>query len=277
MIGRPRLHLREAGSTNERARELAVAGAPHGTLVTAERQTAGRGRQGRRWEAPPGRAVLMSLLLRELGHRHALLPLAAAVATCEACEACAPVRCAIKWPNDVWIDRRKVAGILVEGRPKEGWSVLGVGVNVTTAAEELPEDLRAAATSLAIAAGASAPVEEQGPPRLAAARDVGRRDRPAEARRPERAAPGAAPDVESVLAALLARLDDRLGDSPDAVLDAWRRRDALRGERVSWAGGEGRAEGIADTGALLVSTARGRLALDAGEVHLQEPPSKRPA
>src|SRR5688500_16749042 len=117
MIGTPRVHLRLADSTNERARALAVAGAPHGTLVTADEQTAGRGRQGRVWTAPPRSAVLMSLVLRDL--REAL-PLAAAVAVCEAL----PVPAAIKWPNDIWIERRKVAGILVEGRPQEGWAVL---------------------------------------------------------------------------------------------------------------------------------------------------------
>jgi BirA family biotin operon repressor/biotin-[acetyl-CoA-carboxylase] ligase len=126
MIGTPRVHLRLTDSTNERARALAVAGAPHGTLVTADEQTAGRGRQGRAWTAPPRSAVLMSLVLRDL--RDAL-PLAAAVAVCEAI----PVPAAIKWPNDVWIERRKVAGILVEGRPQEGWAVLGIGLNVSDA------------------------------------------------------------------------------------------------------------------------------------------------
>jgi BirA family transcriptional regulator, biotin operon repressor / biotin---[acetyl-CoA-carboxylase] ligase len=126
MIGRPRVHHRLTDSTNERARALAAAGAPHGTLVTADEQSAGRGRQGRAWTAPPRSAVLMSLVLRKLGEA---LPLAAAVAVCEAL----PVPAAIKWPNDVWIERRKVAGILVEGRPQEGWAVLGIGVNVDTA------------------------------------------------------------------------------------------------------------------------------------------------
>jgi BirA family biotin operon repressor/biotin-[acetyl-CoA-carboxylase] ligase len=94
--------------------------------VTADEQTAGRGRQGREWTAPPRSAVLMSLVLRELQDA---LPLAAAVAVCEAL----PVAATIKWPNDVWIDGRKVAGILVEGRPQEGWAVLGIGLNVTEA------------------------------------------------------------------------------------------------------------------------------------------------
>ena len=71
-LGHPRLHLRRTDSTNERARALALAGAPHGTLVTAAEQTAGRGRQGRRWSAPAGSALLMSMVLRE---PPALLPL----------------------------------------------------------------------------------------------------------------------------------------------------------------------------------------------------------
>ena len=125
MIGAPRVHFRVTDSTNERARTLAAGGAPHGTLVTADEQRTGRGRQGRTWSAPPRTAVLMSVVLHELSET---LPLAAAVAVCEAL----PVEAQIKWPNDVWIGGRKVAGILVEGRPQEGWAVLGIGLNVST-------------------------------------------------------------------------------------------------------------------------------------------------
>ena len=146
MIGAPRLPHRTLDSTNERAKQLALAGAPHGTVVTAAEQTAGRGRQGRSWIAPPGDALLMSLLVRELDERFPLLPLVAAVAVSEACESLAPVECRIKWPNDVWIDGRKVSGILVEGRPAEGWAVLGIGLNVRV--REFPEELREIATSL---------------------------------------------------------------------------------------------------------------------------------
>ncbi len=96
--------------------------------MTADEQSAGRGRQGRVWSAPAGSSVLASLVLREFDE---LLPLTASVAVAEACEA-AGVNCSIKWPNDVWIDGRKVAGILVEGRPQEGWAVLGLGLNVST-------------------------------------------------------------------------------------------------------------------------------------------------
>jgi BirA family transcriptional regulator, biotin operon repressor / biotin---[acetyl-CoA-carboxylase] ligase len=131
MIGSPRVHHRLTDSTNERARELAALGAPHGTLVKADEQTAGRGRQGREWTAPPRSAVLMSLVLRELEEA---LPLAAAVAVCEAL----PVATMVKWPNDVWIDGEKVAGILAEGRPGEGWAVLGIGLNVSSHPPDLP-------------------------------------------------------------------------------------------------------------------------------------------
>jgi BirA family transcriptional regulator, biotin operon repressor / biotin---[acetyl-CoA-carboxylase] ligase len=223
MIGRPRVHHRVCDSTNERAMALATSGAPHGTLVTADEQTAGRGRQGRSWTAPAGSAVLMSLVVRDMDE---LLPLAAAVAVCEACEEVVDVQCAIKWPNDIWVERRKLAGILVEARPQEGWAVLGIGLNVTAAPEDLP------ATSLFAAGG-----------------------------EPRRS--------EEVLAALLSALDRRLPDPPEAVLEAWRSRDALRGERVEWDGGEGAVQGIDDAGALVVETDSGRVTLEAGEVHLR--------
>jgi BirA family transcriptional regulator, biotin operon repressor / biotin---[acetyl-CoA-carboxylase] ligase len=135
MIGAPRVHWRRTDSTNERARELAGGGAPHGTLVTAAEQTAGRGRQGREWLAPPGSAVLMSVVLRELSE---VLPLAAAVAACDAL----PLEAAIKWPNDLQVEGRKLAGILVEGRPQEGWAVLGIGLNVSEAPDPRATSLR---------------------------------------------------------------------------------------------------------------------------------------
>lgn len=141
MLGRPRLHLRVTSSTSDRARELASAGAPHGTLVTAAAQSAGRGRQGRTWSAPPGHALLMSLVLRD---PPPLLPLVAAVAVASA----AGEEARIKWPNDVLVDDRKVSGILAEARPQEGWAVLGIGVNVAVRVEDLPPELHATAGTL---------------------------------------------------------------------------------------------------------------------------------
>jgi BirA family biotin operon repressor/biotin-[acetyl-CoA-carboxylase] ligase len=229
-LGRPRLHLRRVDSTNARAKALAAAGAPHGTLVTATEQTAGRGRQGRTWSAPAGRALLLSLVLRE---RDELLPLAAAVAVAEVAGPAARV----KWPNDVLVGARKVAGILVEGRPSERWWVLGIGVNVAVRPEDLPAGLRATAGGLGLAPG----------------------------------------DVEPFLARLLAALERTLAAPPAAVLAAWRERDALRGRPVSWDGGSGRAAGIDDAGQLLVDQdGGGRVALGAGEVHLGTGSPPRP-
>lgn len=146
-FGSPHLHLRLTDSTNERARELAAAGAPSGTVITADEQDAGRGRHGRRWSAPPGTSLLYSAILRPLDRRHGLLPLAVPLAVCDAVEALAPVGCMVKWPNDVWIDQRKVAGVLIEARPPD-WAVIGVGLNLTVGDDEFPSDLRWPATSV---------------------------------------------------------------------------------------------------------------------------------
>jgi BirA family biotin operon repressor/biotin-[acetyl-CoA-carboxylase] ligase len=220
------LHLRRTDSTNERARALALAGAPHGTLVTAAEQTAGRGRQGRRWSAPAGSALLMSLLLRD---PPTLLPLIGAAAVCDVVGDGAGV----KWPNDIVVARgahlAKLAGILIEGRPQEGWAVLGIGLNVAVRVEELPVELRDSAASLGL------PSEE----------------------------------IEPLLARLLTALQQHLGEPPGEVLDAWRARDALRGREISWATGRGRAAGVDGDGRLIVAlTGGGRTVLDAGEVHL---------
>ena len=221
-LGRPRLHLRAVGSTNDRARELAIAGAPHGTLVTAAEQSAGRGRQGRTWSAPAGHALLMSLLVRDPPR---LIPLIAAVAVAETVGDVAT----IKWPNDVQVDGRKVAGILVEGRPQERWAVVGIGLNVAIRLEDLPPELHETAATMGLE------------PR----------------------------DVEGVLARLLAALEAWSARDEAAVLEAWRARDALRGQQIRWAQGSGRADGIDEHGRLVVVQELGdRTALDAGEVHL---------
>jgi BirA family biotin operon repressor/biotin-[acetyl-CoA-carboxylase] ligase len=146
-FGRPHRHLRVAGSTNDVARALAEAGAPSGAIVTAARQSSGRGRRGRAWSAPEGKALLLSAILRDLGPEQALLPLAVPVGVCEAIESVGDGRCEIKWPNDVWIDERKVAGVLIEARPPE-WAVIGIGVNVAIEPDEFPADLRWPATSI---------------------------------------------------------------------------------------------------------------------------------
>jgi BirA family biotin operon repressor/biotin-[acetyl-CoA-carboxylase] ligase len=154
-IGSPRRHFARVGSTNTVARELAAAGAPHGTVVTAAEQTAGRGRQGRTWTVPPGSALLYSAILRPLEPRHSLLPLAVPLAVCEVAERLRPgIECQVKWPNDIHLEGRKLAGILIEARPQDGWAVLGIGLNLTIARDEFPEELKDRATSLFPAEGA---------------------------------------------------------------------------------------------------------------------------
>ena len=221
-LGRPRRHHRRTGSTNGEAAALAAAGAPHGTLVTSAEQTAGRGRQGRSWVAPAGEALLLSLVLRRYDD---LLPLRAGLAVAEV----AGPSAGVKWPNDVLIHGRKVAGILVEAFPRRGWAVLGIGINVAIDVTALPAELRGRAAGLG--------------------RSVG--------------------DVEPVLAELLTRLERRLDEAPSAILAAWSRRDVLHGCEVAWADGSGMATGVDARGALRVLSATGEtVALDAGEVHL---------
>lgn len=229
-FGTPHRHYAQTDSTNSRARELAAAGAPGGTVVTAAEQTAGRGRQGRTWTAPAGKALLYSALLRPLDERHMMLPLAVPLAVCEAAEALQPgLQCGVKWPNDVLVEGRKLAGVLIEARPREGWAVIGVGLNLTIAPSEFPEELRDTATSLH---------------------------------------PSDSPAANAA-GVLSERLGHWVEAGAEEVLGAWRERDALRGREIAWDGGSGVAEGVDERGFLLVRVADGeRVALGAGEVHL---------
>jgi BirA family biotin operon repressor/biotin-[acetyl-CoA-carboxylase] ligase len=239
-FGGPHHHYRRTDSTNERAKDLAVAGAPGGLVVTADEQSAGRGRRGTTWFAPPGSCLLYSALLRPFAaDRAPLLPLAVPIAVCEAAETVAPVRCRLKWPNDVWVDERKVAGILVEARPDEGWAVVGVGLNVAIAEDDFPPELRDTAASLL-------PTEAEGG-----------------------LPPGGALSVRAALAALNEALDRWTQAPDDEVLSAYRARDALAGRRISWEGGEGVAREIDERGHLVVEKSDAEwVALGAGEVHL---------
>ncbi len=148
-FGWPYRHFRVTDSTNSRARELAEAGAPGGAVITASEQTAGRGRRGRVWTAPEGKALLYSAILRPLDERHLLLPLSVPLAVCAAAEELRPgIECQVKWPNDIWLEGRKLAGILIEARPQDGWAVIGIGLNLSIAPDEFPPDLRQPAVSL---------------------------------------------------------------------------------------------------------------------------------
>lgn len=239
-LGVPRHHFAEIGSTNDEARRRAREGAPHGTTITADAQTAGRGRQGRPWVVPPGQALLVSVVLRDLPH-FAVLPLAVAVAVAET----VGDEARIKWPNDVVRvvgggELRKFAGILCEGRPTDGWAVAGIGLNVAVDVAAMPPEIAARAASMG--------------------------------RRPD--------DREAVLERLLDRLAVAISWDPATLLERWTRLDVLRGRTVRWerpgasGGGSGEAVGVDDRGRLLVRQADGETArLDAGEVHLLRAPA----
>ncbi len=235
------------GSTMEIAAERAAAGAPEGTVVVADHQTAGRGRAGRAWTSPPGTALLLTAVLRPSlpAQRLAALALVAGVALAEAVEAETGLECWLKWPNDLWLgDRlagRKAGGILVSarlGRSGVEHVLLGLGLNVSTPAPSLPEG----ATSLAVS------LERPGQSL------DGRGNRYA----------GDDPRVR-----LLARCLDRLGvgyrsfvaSGGEPPFDAWLRRAALIGEHVEVMDGDqprrGVFVGLRADGALLLRNERG--------------------
>jgi BirA family biotin operon repressor/biotin-[acetyl-CoA-carboxylase] ligase len=236
-FGHPHHHFAQTDSTNSRARELAAAGAPHGTVITASEQTAGRGRQGRTWTAPPNKALLYSAVVRPLEEHHTLLPLAVPLAVCEAAEQLNPnLECKVKWPNDVLVEGRKLAGVLIEARPQDGWAVIGVGLNLYIEDHEFPAEVRGRATSIFTDDQRTQERGSAGPP---------------------------------LLGPLSERLDYWVQAEPDRVLAAWRKRDALKGREIEWDGGSGIADGVDDRGYLVVVTPSGdRITLGAGGVHL---------
>lgn len=239
ILGGEILRLASVTSTMDVVDERARAGAPEGLVVVADEQTAGRGRAGRSWLAPPGSSLLCSVLLRPRVSpaRLGTLPLLAGVAVAEAIESSAAVSCALKWPNDVLIAGRKVAGILVQSRlsPRGiDFVNVGIGVNLNVPAEALPEG----ATSVALASGATI-------------------------------------DREEMLGVMLDRLEEQYrefvasGGHPD--LGSWTRRAAMLGEPVTvqLADGSltGMFEGIDDVGRMLLALQSGGVvALADGEV-----------
>jgi BirA family biotin operon repressor/biotin-[acetyl-CoA-carboxylase] ligase len=229
------------GSTNDAAAELAATDHAEGAVVFADAQTSGRGRRGRTWFSPPGSGLYVSVLLAPGRAAHSperamtLTTLAAGVALAEAVQAATGLAADIKWPNDLTIGRRKLAGILAEGAGHD-LVVLGYGINVRAAA--YPAELADRATSLEAELG----------------RPIDRSLLFAES-----------------LAALAARYRDLVAGRFDAILDAWRSRaPAHRGARVSWEASTGRCSGITagidDRGALLVQVADRIERLVAGEV-----------
>ena len=155
-----RIHyFEELDSTQQAARGFATEGAAHGTIVIAERQTAGRGRLGRSWHSPAGVNLYATTILRPAIALAEVprLSLMAGVAAAQALEREAPGLVSLKWPNDVWLKGRKCGGIIAEAltnsRQELDCALLGIGINVNLAESDLPAELRDKATSLRIAVG----------------------------------------------------------------------------------------------------------------------------
>jgi len=229
---------REIGSTNDAALMMAERGAAEGTVVGADLQTAGRGRQGRVWSSPPGTGLYVSVVLRPAFRAVPLVTIAAGVAIAEGIREASGLTAALKWPNDVYFTGHKVAGILAEaGAGDRGLThvVLGFGINVSQAA--FSPEIAMRATSLE--------------------RELGR-----------------PVDRGLVLACCLAALASRyeqLANDPQSVLQQWRIYAAPMLQRpvtctVSQRTVDGVAEDIDDQGALLVRTSGETVRVVSGEV-----------
>ncbi len=159
-LGRDFRYVRETSSTMDLARDAAAAGAPHGSLILAEQQTAGRGRRGRGFFSPPGGSLYFTLILRPSREQYARLPLAVPLAVCRAC-AHEGVDARIKWPNDIWVSERKLCGMLIDGEtgPAGPTAYAGIGVNVNADPTADPT-LREVATSLSRELGREVAREE---------------------------------------------------------------------------------------------------------------------
>jgi BirA family biotin operon repressor/biotin-[acetyl-CoA-carboxylase] ligase len=245
-LGQAIHYFEEIDSTNDRAKELADDGALHGEAVVAEMQRAGRGRRGRSWSSPAGKNLYLSVVLRpELPPTRAPeLTLVGALAACDALRD-AGVDAGIKWPNDVLVGGRKIAGILTELSAEPDhvhWIVLGVGVNLNARREDFPPELRDEATSVLIERGQPVP----------------------------RALFAAA-----LLATLEKWLDVHREEGFDAIRDAWKGRSVTLGRAVRVRMGDrdvdGTAEELDASGALLVRTATGLERVMTGDVVLLRP------
>ncbi len=240
--GLPRLLVYPAiESTNDAARDLADAGAPAGTTVLADHQTRGRGQHGRSWHADPGRAVLLSVVLRPLSgpqHSPGVLPIRVGLAVARALERTSGVSAGLKWPNDLVADGCKLGGILCEGAVAgdDFFVVAGIGVNVLQREHDFPPGLDPRPVSLAMLL----------PPRGGISRA----------------------EIAGAIAAEVATLGpDAARPLSDAELREFAARDILRDRSVSLDGAPlGRAAGLAPDGALLVDGPSGRIAVRSGTI-----------
>jgi BirA family biotin operon repressor/biotin-[acetyl-CoA-carboxylase] ligase len=238
------IHRDEIDSTNLLASELARKGAAEGTAVVAEAQTAGRGRLGRSWCSPAGRNLYLSLVLRPALPPAAVpqVTLMAAVSVARTIEEAGASPAGIKWPNDLQLDGRKVAGILTELEAESErvhFVVLGIGVNLNMVRGDFPRELRETATSLRIATGQA--VDRR--------RFAGR-----------------------LLSHLAQDYETFLRGGFTALRSEYQRHHVLSGRRVTVGGAvsvSGVVRGVAPDGALLLETSRGTERVLAGEVTLR--------
>jgi BirA family biotin operon repressor/biotin-[acetyl-CoA-carboxylase] ligase len=227
-FGRPYVYEASCESTQE----LLGAGSPEGALAVCDEQTAGRGRLGRAWSAPPGTAILASLLLRPPAERIVSeLSLVAGTAVAEALEGGIGLAVQVKWPNDVMLNRRKVAGILAEA--SDGVVVVGIGVNVNQERNELPDDTSVQPASLYTSDGI-------------------KRDR--------------APLLAAILERLEENYDAWLDRGLDGVYDSLGSRDFLRGRRIALDGETGIGVKIDRDGRFLVEVGGEQRAVESGEI-----------
>ncbi len=237
-IGRRINYLATTSSTMDIARGEAAGGAPHGAVVIAEEQTAGRGRFGRRWVSPAGKNLYLTLVLRPAAGRLRALSMIVPLAVCRAVEAVTRLRPVIKWPNDVLVGDRKLAGVLIEGESSGSeldYALAGIGVNVNDPVDD--EEIAGIATSLL--------------------RELGEET-----------------SREAVLAALLNELEDAYYAPTDDVHNGWRSRIVTLGQTVRLTfrdeAYEGTAEDVDDEGSLILRLPDGtRRTFEAGEVTLR--------
>ncbi len=240
--------FRTVGSTNDVAGEMAADGAAEGTLVLADEQTQGRGRRGRAWTAPRGASLSMSMVLRPpTVAASRMLTLRLGIAAARALGETLPLNVALKWPNDLVLDHRKLGGILCEASladDRVDYVIAGIGLNLRPPDDGWPPEIAGRATSLLEAVTATAAP----PAAIHAASD----------------AAGLAGRIAAAWRGVAAEPRDTLSQEER---DAFRTRDALRGREVTVDGRTtGVAEGITPTGALRMRGDRGLIEINAGTV-----------